>query len=410
LVLLAEALQEQSRWEESVTYLKMIDISPCSGASDLAFVLMTRAHRWLGWVEVADFAQLPAKLLDFMESHADVSSRVRAAVEAASILDTLRSSGLTPRILKALSRMDDSTISLDDKANLLLAKSMLLYSVRDFDSSLSFIHAGTLLLESNRATSSILAMFYNGEGAILSRRGAYDRSIPAFLKSHEIAVRTGNDRMYLQTSGNLALSFARLGEYEKAASFAEPTFDVLGQLQYLNCHFTATQSAIRAYAMLGRIAKAQTLIDRWASQFTSFGSVQMQQAWGLYLADAYAIIGRMQEAEEVGQRAITSWCSGMDMDFCVGPYARWVARSSVRSKRIEMGHERLAALTANLEHYDAMDRAEILNATCWLMSRTGRVSDLPLREMNESLRSLPLPVTCQLRAMGMLDFSTVVRD
>jgi hypothetical protein len=92
------------------------------------------------------------------------------------------------------------------------------------------------------------------------------------------------------------------------------------------------------------------------------------------------------------------------MDRYVGPYARWVARTSLDEARLRDGHERLERLFDNLNSYDAIDRAETVNAKAWLRAKDGGVSS---KEANEALRYLevlPAAVSDQLRRIGMLDF------
>jgi hypothetical protein len=68
------------------------------------------------------------------------------------------------------------------------------------------------------------------------------------------------------------------------------------------------------------------------------------------------------------------------------------------------GHALLDDLVSNLEHYDAIDKAEILNAKSWLNARTGRCSVIPIAEMWKRMETLPGAVADQLRQMGMLDY------
>ena len=403
LVLLAEALQEQSRWSESLEYLDEATLRPDSHSADLAFVLRTKARRRLGHIEGADLTELPATLLAFMESSQDTTSRIKGAVEAASVLDTISHTHLTPRLLKALSSLANENLTLDDMTHLLLARSMLLYNLKDFTSSWKCIEEATALLESRNAPSSVLAMLQNGAGVILAKQGAYAASIPILQQSFQTAVRTGSDTMCVQASANLALGFTRLGEYENALKYSAQalTCTVAGMTQQY--HLSALRSAVISYAMLGRITKADEVIRRGSSEFADVRSPAVRQAWALYAADGYALLGRWQEALSEGWRGTAEENSEVHSNFHVGPYARWIARSSASRDNSKSGMERLGALLQNLNTYDAIDRAEIVNATTWLACREGTGCMQQVEEMRVHLRCLPTAVESQLRCMGMME-------
>lgn len=402
LVLLAEALQEQSRWIESLDCLERVEPSPGRGAVDLAFVLRTKAQRRLGYIHLPELTELPARLLAFMKSPADKSSKIRAAVEAASILEMIRSSALAPEIQQGLSLLEDECLEPHDMVHLLLAKSMLLYHVKDFPSSLECIQEAIHLLETNNSLNSVLAMLQNGVGSILTRQGLYRESIPQYLKCYETASRVGNDRVYVQASANLSLSFMRLGEYEDAIVWGERS---LVDKAALGFGFQGAEGAILSYAMSGKnTSRAEELILQVAEELASRAPLGISQAWSLYSADGYSMMGKMREAEEAGRRATEGHNGRLHMNFCAGPYARWVARSGMSDAKLRSASDRIDSLMLSLESYDVIDQADVINARCWLDSRAQRVPDWQIQQMFHHLDNLPRAVSDQLRRMGMLDF------
>ena len=403
LVLLAEALQEQSRWEESLAALDQMGSTEHPASPNVALFLRTRARRRLGYIESEELADLPRKLLTFIESSADKSSSIRAAVEAASVLNTTGHPGLAPAILERLLSMDAQDLELDDIAHLLLAKAMLFYSVQNLGSSLSCIAEATALLESQQSPNSALAMFHQGRGAILTKQGAYQGSIAAYLQCHQTASRVGNDAIGLQASANLALSLLRLGEYRRALDWADRALACGSRASAPYC-LPAMYGAVLSCAMLGRADQAETAIRRGTQDFGNFGSPAGSQAWALYSADGFAMLGKREEAEQEGWRATSGVNSHMHMDRFAGPYARWAAITSVYPGRMSHGHRTLDSMVAKLESYDAIDRAEILNAKAWLSAKTGEASAQQVARMCSYLKVLPPAVTDQLGRMGMLDF------
>jgi tetratricopeptide (TPR) repeat protein/type II secretory pathway predicted ATPase ExeA len=402
LVLLAEALQEQSRWEESLTSLDQIGSPGVSQSTNLAGVLRIRARRRLGFLEAQELSELPRKLLTFIESCTDKPSKIRAALEAASVLDT---SGpeLAPELLKSLLSLESDGLDLDEIAHLLLARSMLFYSMARLDSSLDCIREAYSILESRGTPSSALAMLHNGEGAILTKRGAYRDSISPYLRCNKTASQVGNDSINLQASSNLALSFFRLGEYQKAIEWATKAF-ACERGSSIHFYLPAAQSSVLAHAMLGKSDQAEELIQQRTKEVTLLGSPARSQAWALHSADGFAMLGKLDRAEDEGRRATSGTNSQVHMERYAGPYARWVARTTLNRGESGLGHELLDSLIRNLDRYDAIDRAEILNAKTWLGAKTGVASSHQVARMCSYLEALPSAVSDQLARMGMLDF------
>ncbi len=403
LVLLAEALQEQSRWEESLAALDQMDLTEHPVSNSLALVLRTRARRRLGYIVGEELADLPRKLLTFIESPADKSSRIRAAVEAASVLDTSAHPELAQAILGRLLSFNAQDLEADDIAHLLLAKAMLFYRVKNLLSSLNCITEATAILERQQGPNSALAMFHQGLGAILTRQGAYQASVSAFLKCYQTASRVGNDAIGLQASASLALTLLRLGEYKKALDWADQALACGAEAVAQPYCLPAMHSSVSSYAMLGKAEQAEVAIRRGAQEFGSFSLTGVSQAWALHAADGYAMLGKIEQAEQEGWRATLGGNSHLHLERYTGPYARWTARTSVHLGKMSDGHKKLDDLVANLESYDALDKAEILNAKAWLSAKTG-VSNEHVTRMRSYLEALPPAVTDQLNRMGMLDF------
>ncbi len=131
----------------------------------------------------------------------------------------------------------------------------------------------------------------------------------------------------------------------------------------------------------------------------------MSQAWALYAADGYALLGDLAQAQEQGLNATSGVNASIHYERYAGPFARWIARTSLSSGQIRDGQDRISEMVKNLNSYDAIDRADIVNAKTWLSAKIGSVTS---KEIDESLRYLmllPPAVSDQLRRMGMLDFT-----
>jgi hypothetical protein len=82
--------------------------------------------------------------------------------------------------------------------------------------------------------------------------------------------------------------------------------------------------------------------------------------------------------------------------------------SAIASGNSEAARAQIQAFKEQLEDYDAMDRAEILAAGCWLETRLPGVK-LPAKlraewhRLGEKLRVLPPAVSDQLARLGVLE-------
>ncbi len=228
--------------------------------------------------------------------------------------------------------MDKRALNQDDSAHLLLATSMLFYNLRDLSSSLSCIQEGTNILEGRKTPNSVLAMLYIGFGAILTKQGIYQSSLAAYTQSYQTASRVGNDAVMLQAGSNLSLSLVRLGAYEDAIAWANRTLEHVMPEMAGHYYLPAVQACVLAHAMLGNLDKADETIKKCNELFYALNSTARSQAWTLCLADAYSIMGRSELAEEQGRRATTGANNKIHMDRYIGPYARWVARTSLQPR------------------------------------------------------------------------------
>ena len=401
LLLLVEALQEQSRWEESLVFLRQLEEQQGRNSNGLAFVLTARANRRLGFMDSVQQAELLVKLLPLIEAENSVTTQITAAVEAASVVDEIHGSVHTDRLLAAVTAIDEN-IRTDEVARLLLAKSMVFYSVQDLGSSLKCVRKAVDIMRKHDAPSSVLAMLQNGLGAILTRLGKYGDSITAFTEASQTGARIGNDQIFMQVQGNLALSFARLGDYTTAVNCADQALGPADTGGAARLCLTAMRGALIAHAMLRNTTRAERLLRRGAEMFSGSLSPGSSQAWYLYAADGFALLGRQHEAEQQALRATTGEFGRVHATFYVGPYARWLARISVLLHQVQAGHERLDALIQDLGRYDAIDQVELLCAKRWLCAQTDGMSSEYMELIESRLSELPAAVREQLQRMEMV--------
>jgi DNA-binding SARP family transcriptional activator/tetratricopeptide (TPR) repeat protein len=399
-LLLVIALQEQSRWQESLGVLNQLSSTLESQSKDLAFVLETTARRRSKQHKEEELTGIINQLIQFVNTSSDDRTLTNAAVEAASILEIIRSSQLAGQLLKAISARSEVNLEPEDRARLLLARAMAHYRVEDYEECICDITSGIDVLGKAGIVNSILATLQTGLGAVLMFQGRYTEALKCLREAWETAKRIGNDWTNSTITANLALTHCRLGNYEAALSFSEESAK--------NNEISppaASQAAVIAHAMLGHTNKVNDLVPLYATALRTHRPNGFWQAWDLYSADSYLILGRTQDAEETARRALALSTDGPILSFYIGPYARWRARLGYIDGKVFPTLDVLHNLSKGFAECHALDQVEIIVGLAWLEHKaTGRVQEERTRVVQERLDSLPAGVTQQLRQMGMLDW------
>ncbi len=396
-LLLIEALQEQGKWQESLEALELVHTQTDPETIDLAFVLRMTAHRLLSYFDFAEVRELAETYFEILQNSPSVRARILATVEAASILNGTHSRGEAGRFLEAIASLDASSLGRDGEALLLLAKAMLQYNMRCFELSEAHVRAAIALLEDAHAANSTLALLYSGLGAIFSLQGRYSDSLEPFTHAHQLAARTGNDRVWSQAASNLALSLARLGDYEAALLWSSKA---IGDSNHHGLPFA--QSSLISEVMTGRWARAQETIreySEWAERMRSEGMVQ---AWMLEVADAQLLMGERKSAYKTALQATTGAFVNNQLGCCAGPFARWVSLLAVASGDYDGGRRRLNCLLSDLPAYDEKDQGEILAAQNWINVNSNYGDPTALADLERKLGNLPKGVRQLLLRLGML--------
>jgi DNA-binding SARP family transcriptional activator/tetratricopeptide (TPR) repeat protein len=402
LVLLAESLQEQSLWQESLETLGRISTEDSPRYAEIVEVLSLRAQRSLHYFQPRDLAPVPEKLLRFIRHSTDGSSMVRAAVEAASILNSLRQNTAAATLLASISALSSLVVEDDDKAQLLLAQAMLEYNLRDFEASEKTIHKALAIHEKEGAANSIGARLFTGIAVNLAIRGTYDAAVPWLEKAYFTAMRIGSDQFSQQAAGNLCLFHCRLGNYAEAVQWAERAFGTQSTRALFELN-ALLQGNLVSLAMLGRASKVHQTVSEQAGLLAAEYDDCTSQSLDLFAADAFLILGNLHEATEHGRRATAGHNHVLFREAWVGPYARWTARVAIADAEGDRAIRILENLNETSSTFDAIDKAEVLAANAWVHNQIGRPSNTLLPLVEESLRGLPAAVSDQLRRMGMLE-------
>jgi tetratricopeptide (TPR) repeat protein len=400
LLLLAELLQEQGCWSDS---LQIIEQSETAGKMGRSQVLAMQARFQLYGQDAEQASAGLLTLLDIVRQNDDPSLRIAAAGTATTLAVSLRDQSLTKALLDALITVPASDLNPADRTNLSLAKARLMFQKNDCASSLNEIEGATMLLLSPEVISTAAAQLQAGLGAICCMRGHYANGRVFLQKGCEIAARLGNDTLQSGIAANLALVLGRLGMYPEQLHWAEK---ILGTERNASADYTellAAYCGAFACCSLGYPSRAAEFIENSGRRITGGLPRWALQGWLLYSADVYVLLGRPDDARAEASRAVEGVNSTLHVSNFAGPFCRWTAKLASDRSGFVQAISKVESFRARLQSFDALDRAEILAAVGYLRKKLGLASDDITTQLRDQLCDLPLPVTNQFRSLGILE-------
>ncbi len=126
------------------------------------------------------------------------------------------------------------------------------------------------------------------------------------------------------------------------------------------------------------------------------------QIWHLYKADILWLTGRRAEAIRTAERGFNASSSALLSPSFAGPYSRWVALTCRASNNLTRARNVLQGLVANLEHFDVMDRVEILCSMRFINYFLNAPSPEIDEAIQERVRGLPPAISDHLERLGIL--------
>jgi hypothetical protein len=261
-------------------------------------------------------------------------------------------------------------------------------------------------LRSKKLASTAAIQILHGSTAVRCARGEYELALDDAMLAKTMALRLGNDLALATAVGNLSLCFGRLGNYQAQIEWSEKG------MQHLGKQFTGYRDIqlgfARAFgnAMLGRASAALSAVGEVEARIPNPLPDWLRQAWHLYRADVFQLLGKKREALSEAEEALAV---GTPLrDTLAGPFARWIALHAIAVGSVAGAKKQLNQLCTDLDNYDALDRAEILAARYWLdRQASNSVTLARLRAQHQrladQLSALPTAVVQQLARLSILD-------
>ncbi|MEZ4411572.1 MAG: AAA family ATPase [Gemmatimonadales bacterium] len=404
LLLLGEALQEQGRMQESISFLDAVHESSRKEVLTRRNVLRLYAEQFVNERTVARTRGIAVQLLQESRAAEEPNTRLRALWIAARIFREHPDPVLLSDIWNQLEKEAFGTLSLEDKGEYALGKALCLYFSGDRARSLETIDAIIGDLEAYKIKNSVYLALLLGRCAIHSSLGEYAIALAIGERGVNAAREIGEERRLQLFLANIALFHSRLGNPEAQLAWANRAISEKWRTRDIildqNLHYILAQG----YALRGDTKDALDELRRGNDTLEHIHQPWVRQLWQLRAADVLVILGRHKEALETALSAITGEMRQIQSESLAGPFARWLAKTAANGATpTEEAQAGIDALWSRQQSLDRMDQAEVLNAKVWLDSRSGRLDEREREEMWRRLAHLPVGATNELRALGMLD-------
>lgn len=399
MFLLVEALQEQGRWLDSLNACRALADMTDEHRRQEAFALASLAKSYLGGWHSEELLQLLPTLKEIIRSCPHVASRIRAARAVAQAISPLRARALGEEVLDLVREIPTFDLDTDSQSQLCLTRAMLLYQAGRTEESVEEASLALKRLQGRGTANTVAVQLQSGLGVMRSLQGRFEESTLHYECALRTAERLGNDSLANQIGANLALAYGRLGRFDDQLAFAEAVPSVVDSELTPWRDIQLTFSKAFAHAMLGRVAKAKSVIEGLDARLGPDLESSFMQRWLLWKADVLMASGLRAEARLVASRAVEEHGFKLEAREFAGPFARWVAMVGQGSSTLQAkARDVLSGLEECLGDFDAMDQLEILCATAHVEPRTAYKYRHRIAEM---LQFLPSCTASNLRILGM---------
>ncbi|HEV2084433.1 MAG TPA: tetratricopeptide repeat protein, partial [Gemmatimonadales bacterium] len=403
VILLADILQEQGRWLESLDLLDSPPTRPDAAINqDWQTVLTINARFHLYPTSVNEMADQILALVKVIREGDRTAPRIAAALAATTLGSSIRDRSHAQVVLDSLPSIPVRQLCQEDLSRLSLVRARLMFQLHDRPSSLHEIETALTLLDSSKSVNTTAAQFQLGLGAMSCMDGDYTKALIHLEKAYAVAERLGNDTLRQSIAANLSLVHGRLGSYDIQLHWAKESLALAGSHSHYYHVVLAAYCGALASIFKGAPTQAREFISVASSRVASALPQWALQAWALYRADLHRLLGDEEESRVAAVAATRGSNTNLHSASFAGVYCRWTASLATSPQALQSASEIVRSFVVQLSLYDALDRAEILAAFVFLQRKTGGLTHQLECLLSEQLRTLPPAVTDQLGRLGIL--------
>jgi DNA-binding SARP family transcriptional activator len=403
LLLLAESLQEQYMWTDSLHLIEASTPEIPPTLKDRLYAIRVHAQHHLGMVGSDNLNEALTGLLGIARSATRTELRVTALRVASRIAYMERSEVHAHSLVTLAEELEkESKLEANEKLAIHYSLSMLKRQTGDRNRSLHHLQSGALVARTSNIANSVAQSVLMNLGAALCGDGNYEAALDQFKSGYKMGEKLRAEYVMALAAANQSLCYGRLGAYDLQIQWAASAQQLIGDrfVGYRNVQI-ATNLGF-GYALSARMTEALSAIDFLEHRLPSSTLDWIQQGWQLNKADVLLLCGKGAAAHKEATRGLTGAFQDLQSNAYAGPFARWLATLGA-TQQIDNALARVESLFRQLENYDAIDQVEISAARLMLLRRTSRRAANPreLRHLRELCLRLPPPALAQISLLGL---------
>lgn len=386
-LLLAEVLQEMSRWEESIEVLTDVLEVP-EGLEERAEVLRFQAEAGLLHVDSEKLREWVPRIIGLITDGRDLSTRAMAAV-ALAMTDFIRQEDYRDQARAAISTLDPDSFTGHDRSRVLLALARVQYFEGQPHLARETIENAVEALGTPAPPNSLAMRLQAGVAAIRSGLTDFEVAHDDFLLTYKLALRLGNEPIAAKQAANLGMCQFYRRNIPDSIRWSQHALK-LGNGQRGYYQIMAYAYSAFAKAKLGNSKDALHDLHLLSSQYESETIAWMAQAALLLAAEGFLYLGMLDKAISFGIAGTTGEHGSLHAINFGGAYSFWINKTFEQRLDQQEALGRLEDLYERLGLLDPIDRVDVL----WALGQRVREERRARSFRNQArdvLASLPKP-------------------
>ncbi len=356
-LLLAEVLQEMSRWEESIEVLTDVREVPAA-LEERAEVLHFQAEAGLLHVDSEKLQQWVPRIIRLITDGKDLSTRAMAAV-ALAMTDFIRQQDYRDQARETIDKLDPDSFSGHDRSRVLLALARIQYFDGSPHMAMETIQNAIQALGDPAPPNSLAMRLQAGIAAIRSGLTDFDVAYDDFLLTYKLAKRLGNEPIAARQAANLGMCQFYRRNLPDSITWSTHAL-TLGNGQRGYYQIMAYAYSAFAQAKQGSTKAALDNLRTLTTTYENDSISWMAQAALLLAAEGYMYLGMAREASSFGLLGTTGEHRSLHAINFGGAFAFWISKTFLRRTDKKEALQRLGCLYETLGVLDPIDRVDVL--------------------------------------------------
>nr|MBA2291396.1 AAA family ATPase [Gemmatimonadales bacterium] len=330
-LLLAEALQELGRWDESLRVLDSGDDAFSESEECCRTVLRIVARRWLGGTNPTTVREATRELCLIATRDIGIDARVKAVAALPYFLTQSRCDKTLADLGGILASMIHENMDDYQRLHVLLICAWRADQLRHQEEAQALITQAIALVEATDTASTIAVRIFVGAGLLHIERGDYAAAQPFLVKAVGMAIKLDNDIQLGAAAAGLSIAEGRLGRTSEQLHWSRLGLRCMPSGDNGIVSLSAAYERSVALCLDSRTNEAVAEIHDLENRFKHSATAWIEQAWQLIKADIYQLAQNGRKALTIGAVATSGSNDVLHLNDFAGPFARWKALTAVKS-------------------------------------------------------------------------------